>query len=235
MTRLPAPVIALVPALLLLGIGAEWVLYGPDAPRIGRRDYVSLALVDLLTGWTVAGAGLVAWTGRPASRIGPLLVASGAAWFLYNFRAADAAVVAAMAIWLEQLYRAPLLHAVLTFPSGRATTPAQWAAVAVAWGVSLVPALWRDPTVSLVLGVGLMVWCGLGYAHADRRARDGARVRLVVGVTLGTAFALPAIWVALGRGPLEADAGALAYQAAYVAGAALLAISLLRRIERRRA
>ena len=182
MTRPPAPVLVLVPALVLLGISAEWVLYGPDAPRIGSRDDLSLALMDLLTGWTVAATGLVAWARRPASRIGPLLVASGAAWFLYNFHVADAAVLAALAVWLEQLYRAPLLHAVLTFPSGRVTTPAGWAAVAVAWGVSLVPALWGDPMVSLALGLGLVAWCWLGYrAHTGEpgahRASDWWPVR----------------------------------------------------------
>ena len=228
MTRPPAPVIVLVPALVLLGISAEWMLYGPDAPRIGSRDDLSLALMDLLTGWTVAATGLVAWARRPASRIGPLLVASGAAWFLYNFHVADAAILAALAVWLEQLYRAPLLHAVLTFPSGRVTTPAGWAAVAVAWGVSLVPALWGDPMVSLALGAGLVAWCWLGYRRAHRRARGAPRVRLVAGATLGFSFALPAVWVALGRGPLDAG-GALVYQAAYVASAALLATALLRR------
>jgi signal transduction histidine kinase len=228
MTRLPGRVIILVPALVLLGFSAEWVLYGPDAPRIGHRDDLSLALIDLVTGWTVAGAGVVAWVWRPASRIGPLLVASGAAWFLYNFTAADAAILAALAVWLEQLYRAPLLHAVLTFPSGRVASPAERAAVVVAWGVSLVPALWEDPIVSLALGVALGGWCLLGVHRAHRSAGDGPRVRLAAGAMLGVAFALPAVWGALGRGPLDAS-GALAYQAAYVGTALLLAAALLRR------
>jgi signal transduction histidine kinase len=226
MTRLPARLILLVPGLVLLGISAELILYGPDAPRIGRRDDLSLALIDLLTGWTVAATGLVAWIRAPASRTGPLLIASGAAWFVNNFSAVDAAILAAFAIWLEQLYRAPLLQAVLTFPSGRAATPAERAAVVVAWGVSLVPALWADPTVSMVLGMGLGGWCWLRLRRARRRAENGARARLAAAAMLGLAFSLPAIWTALGLGPLGTG-GMLVYRALYVGSAILLATALL--------
>ena len=40
------------------------------------------AWVDLAAGWVLAGAGLAAWLRAPRSRIGPLLVARRAAWFL---------------------------------------------------------------------------------------------------------------------------------------------------------
>jgi len=228
MSRLPRPVVVLVPALVLLGITAEWVLYGPDAPGLARRDELSLALIDLLTGWTVAASGLVAWFRRPGSRTGPLLVGSGAAWFLSNFAAADVAVLATLAIWLEQLYRAPLMHAILTFPSGRVASGGERGAVAIAWGVCLLPALWKDPIVSTALGIALAGWCWLGARRARRSALGRPRIRLVAATMLGLAFALPAVWGALGRGALDAS-GALVFQAAYVGSAVLLAAALLRR------
>ena len=72
--------VALVPAGLALGIAAELVSY-----RSGELDQ---AAADLLVGWVLIGCGLLAWERRSDSRVGPLLAATGVAWFLGGFWAA---------------------------------------------------------------------------------------------------------------------------------------------------
>ncbi len=61
------------PAGLLLGLGAEWLA------RPGQS--LAAAGADLAVGWTLIGCGLVDWSRRPQSRVGPLLVLTGSACF----------------------------------------------------------------------------------------------------------------------------------------------------------
>ena len=69
--------VALVPAGLVLGIAAEWVSYGAEE--------LDTAVGDLAVGWTLLGCGLVAWERRGRSLVGPLMAATGVAWFLGSF------------------------------------------------------------------------------------------------------------------------------------------------------
>ena len=64
------------PAGAAVGIAAEWVYFG--------WDDVAGWLPDLVTGWTLIACGLVGWARRPESRSGPLLAATGFAWFAAN-------------------------------------------------------------------------------------------------------------------------------------------------------
>ena len=66
MRRLP---VALIPAGLALGVAAEWASY-----ETGELD---LAIADLVAGWALLGCGLVAWSARSESRVGPLMAATG--------------------------------------------------------------------------------------------------------------------------------------------------------------
>ena len=69
--------VALVPAGLVLGIAAEWVSYGAEE--------LDTAVGDLVVGWVLLGCGLVAWDRRGRSLVGPLMAATGVAWFLGSF------------------------------------------------------------------------------------------------------------------------------------------------------
>ncbi len=82
-----------------VGIAAEWVYFGWDDP--GEW------LPDLAVGWTLIACGLVGWARRPESRSGPLLTATGFAWFAANFASEQALY----------LHRGPLIHLVLSYPT----------------------------------------------------------------------------------------------------------------------
>ena len=109
---------------LLVGLVATWVAYGPRGRRqTGGRDPARLWVADLVTGWIVQTAGLIAWWRMPSSRIGPLLVASGVAWFIGNGAVSNLAWIAEASERLRFLYRAFVIHALVTYPTGRAESP----------------------------------------------------------------------------------------------------------------
>ena len=58
---------------LVLGLAAE----GLARPGQG----LAAAGADLAVGWALIGCGLVGWSRRPQSRVGPLLALTGFAWF----------------------------------------------------------------------------------------------------------------------------------------------------------
>ena len=124
--------VALIPAGLALGTGAEWL-----ASPSGGLD---AAISDLVTGWVLLGCGLVAWDRRPTSLFGPLLVIAGVAWFV------GSVVPAAL-----YLHRGPLVHALLTFPGGRLSRRSAQLAVAAAYVDGAIEPLGASPIATLLL------------------------------------------------------------------------------------
>jgi signal transduction histidine kinase len=165
--------VLLWPAGALLGLAAEWVSFGWDDP--GHW------IPDLITGWTLIACGLVGWARRGDSRSGPLLAATGFLWFIGNFTTA-----------VLYLYRGPLVHLLVTYPSGRATSRPELAAVAVGYAAAATP-VWRSEVATLVLAVLLVGFCARAYARAVGPVR---RMRLV------------ALWAAGGLGLALAGGGA---------------------------
>jgi hypothetical protein len=74
-------------------------------------------LLDLLVGASFLVGGVVGRVRRPASRTGPLLVATGLAWYLGT--AAELGLLGMASAALLLLHRGVLLHAIVSFPSGR--------------------------------------------------------------------------------------------------------------------
>ena len=99
------------PAGAALGIGAEWVAVGWSEPG----DW----LPDLVVGWTLIACGLVGWSRRPESRSGALMTATGFAWFAGNFATSGVAAIGWLSEQALYLHRGPLIHLVLSYPSGR--------------------------------------------------------------------------------------------------------------------
>jgi signal transduction histidine kinase len=184
--------VLLWPAGALLGIGAEWVAFGWDDPRHW--------IPDLVTGWMLIACGLVAWSRRGDSRSGSLLAATGFCWFLGNF-----------ATGALYLYRGPLVHLLVTYPSGRASSRSELAAVAVGYAAAVVTPAWRSEVFTIVLSVLLVAGCARLYSKAVGPTR---RARLV------------ALWSAGGLGlVLAAGAAArLAVPAGDASNASLLAL-----------
>jgi signal transduction histidine kinase len=155
--------VALGVAGFAFGLAAELVAY--------RSGELERAAADLAVGWALIGCGLVACERRPALRFGPLMAAAGAAWFLGTF--ATAALY---------LHRGPLVHALLSYPSGRLSRPLARAVVIAAYVDGAIEPLGRSSIATLVLCSGLAAAAADGWLAAvgpNRRARAGASAAAV--------------------------------------------------------
>jgi signal transduction histidine kinase len=177
-------------AAIVLGLVAEWSSGGLDEP--GR------AVLDLLTGWTVLGCGLVAWSRAPGSRTGALLAATGASWFAGNF-SAD----------LLFLYRGPLVHLLVAHPGGRTRTRLERGAVVGGYAAAVVPGAWASEPATLALCACLVAVVGLARARAVGALRRARTLSLLAtGMVAGTLAAGAAARLAFPQG--DADDAALA-------------------------
>ena len=162
--------LALWPAGALLGVEAESASFGWDDPRHW--------IPDLVTGWTLIACGLIAWAQRPDSRSGPLLAATGFAWFAGNF-ASDALY----------LYRGPLVQLLVTYPTGRTAARRERVIVAVGYVAAAAAPVWRSETASIVLALLLIAVCAASYASAVGPIRRSRLVALSAASGLGLALA----------------------------------------------
>jgi signal transduction histidine kinase len=158
------------PVGALLGLAAEWVSFGWDEPRYW--------IPDLVTGWTLIACGLVAWSRRGDSLSGPLLAATGFCWFLGNF--------AAGALYL---YRGPLVHLLVTYPSGRPSSRRELATVAVGYAAAVVTPVWRSEVSTILLAFLLVGVCARSYLKTVGTARRARLVALWAAGGLGLALA----------------------------------------------
>ena len=197
------------PAGAAVGIAAEWVFFGWNDPDEW--------LPDLATGWTLIACGLVGWARRPESRSGPLLAATGFAWFAANLLGDQALY----------LHRGPLIQLTLTYPYGRLGSRLDRVAVAVAYGAALVPAVWSSDIATFALCALFVLAAGRGYAGAvgrERRARRAAfgATAFVGAVLVGSAAARLAVPTAE-----LTDATLLVYEAALCVLAVALLVGLV--------
>lgn len=169
-------------------------------------------LGDLSAGLALLSAGAVAWARARYSGTGPLLLLAGVTWL-----AGD--VVGA----LVYAHRGPLVHALLTFPSGRTHSKPLMVVIALAYVDGLVPAVAREPwtTVALMTAV-------VGAAAWRWAARGVERSRWVAGAC-AAAVATPLMLASIGRlTGSETDVVATwMYEAAMVLTAGALAVALL--------
>jgi signal transduction histidine kinase len=171
--------LALWPASLLLGIAAEWGAWTDDPGG---------AALDLAVGLLLIGLGLVAWRRRGSSAVGPLMAASGFAWFLGS-----------LAAWALYLHRGPLVHLVVSYPSGRPRSRLQWAVVAAGYACAVASPLARNDEATILLA--LAVWATalhrfLVARGPERRARAsalGAAAMVAVALMLGAAARLAGV------------------------------------------
>lgn len=129
--------------------------------------------------------GLLAWTRRPLSRIGLLLVASGFAWFLGNFAGAAWSPAAWIGTHLLYLHRGPLIHCVLSFPTGRPSTRHARVVIAFGYLAGIVTPLGRSDTVALVLGLAIAASATWGCFSAVGRNRRAQATSLPAAALLG--------------------------------------------------
>jgi signal transduction histidine kinase len=100
-----------------LGIGAFAALR-TGAYRVQSAD----ALADVLAGWALIGAGVIAWLRRPGSRAALLVGAVGVVWLAADVRFVEAAATNTAGELLRGTYWLILAVLLVTFPTGDAET-----------------------------------------------------------------------------------------------------------------
>jgi len=167
--------LAVFPAGLALGLYAEWAALkrGPLEPAASAAE-IRLAVADLVVGLVLLGCGLVLWTWRPESRTGLLLTLAGVAWFLGTFASSGESVYADFGAVVVTLHRGPLVHALLSYPSGRFESGTERAAVMFAYVLSAIAVVAETAEAGIVLAVIVLVVGALRFVRAtgpQRRAR----------------------------------------------------------------
>jgi signal transduction histidine kinase len=162
----------------VLGLYAEWAaLKRAPFEEAASGAEIRLVVADLVVGVVLLGCGLVAWTRRPESRTGLLLALAGIAWFFGTFAASGASSYADFGALFVTLHRGPLVHALLSYPSGRVGRRSDKIAVAFAYVVSLIPEVGETPEATIGLAAVVLVVGTQGFLRAsgpERRARATA-------------------------------------------------------------
>jgi signal transduction histidine kinase len=140
------------------------------------------AIADFATGLVLVAVAVVGWVRRPQSRVGPLIALTGVTWL-----AGD--------VWSALVYahRGPLVHTLLTHPSGRARSPLAVAIIALAYIDGLIPALARSPWPTLALGTVVVGAAAARFATARGVERKATLVPLAGAAATWGALALAAI------------------------------------------
>lgn len=207
------------PAGVALGLAAERVQFGWNDPRHW--------IPDLAVGWVLIGCGLIAAAARQESRVGPLMAAAGFSWFFGNFTGVDAGAVAWMAAHTLYFHRGPLVHLVLTYPTGRQSSWLVRVAVAVGYAAAIVTPVWRSEIGTIILAALLVVVSAGIYLRTVGRSRRARLLALLA--TTGFSVVLGGYAAARLAVPAAAVSGVsiLAYQVTLCAIAGGLLAGLL--------
>jgi len=156
--------------LLILGIAfglvVEWASYEP-----GVAD---LVVADFAVGCVLIVCGVVAWERRPESGVGVLMCFAGFTWFLGT-------------LWAPALFlhRGPVVHLLLSYPTGRVRTRLAAVVVVVACVDGAVEPIARNDALTLSLATGV----ALTAVHVFRRTSGPARTAQRTALTASLAFA----------------------------------------------
>jgi signal transduction histidine kinase len=102
-------------AAFVLGVGAVLVVLN-GGHNTHRGAY---AVLTLAIGWGFTGTGLFAWRRRPASNVGPLMIALGFSGLLKSLAFSNNSLIFTIGSLGEVLIWALLIHLLLSFPAGR--------------------------------------------------------------------------------------------------------------------
>ena len=112
-------------AIAVAGIG---IITGTLVLALASSQLDRLGLRSLLVGWIVVPyvvSGSLAWWRRPASRLGPLMIATGFATAISPLQWVDQPVLYSIGHLFDMLPAALFLHVFLAFPTGKLTRPAE--------------------------------------------------------------------------------------------------------------
>ncbi len=167
-----------------VGAAAEWVSLDWTEPLQW--------IPDLAVGWTFIGCGLIAAWKRSESRIGWLMVATGFTWFLGNFSEVDVPGIAWLAAHAVYLHRGPLVHLLLSYPSGRTKSRVTQGGIAVGYAVAIITPLWRNEVTTILLAGLLVLVSTYNYVRSVGWLRRARRIALTATVWLSLVLAATA-------------------------------------------
>jgi signal transduction histidine kinase len=169
--RLSPAAWALVAVAAIAVVAGAEAAGGPEPPELAG---------DLAAGLALLGGGAVAWIRRPRAGAGALMILSGASWFAGDLSSA-----------LLYAHRGPLVHLLLTYPSGRTSSRVTTLVIAAAYADGFIPEVARSEWATLALiGAVLVVAVARQRAvgGAERRARAAALAgAALLSATLGLA------------------------------------------------
>jgi hypothetical protein len=187
-----------LPAAVALGIAAETGWPAGTTP--------SLIAGDLGVGWLLLGGGAALWLSGRGTRMGVLLMLTGAAWFIATFQAPAAF-----------LYCGPLVHVLFARPTGR-LAGRRGRVVVVGTYVLSASGMVNVLDGALLFGALIAAAGVAGIIESARRRTGPATLTYAFAVVAGGVLGGASLARIMGS-PLD-DAGLLAYDAA-LAGVAL--------------
>ena len=141
----------------MLGVGG--VLSGSSLVASETASDVGAILFDFAVGWLFLGIGTAMWFRRP-DRVGALMIVTGVTWFLGGL-----------------FHRGPLVHLLLTFPTGRSSGRLTAVVVALAYVDGVVGSWIPSDAATAVLASGILIVAVgrlAGSSGPVRRGRLGA-------------------------------------------------------------
>ena len=204
---------------LVFGLGAEWLA------RSGQG--LAAATADLAVGWTLIACGLLGWSRRPQSRVGPLIALTGFAWFCGTLSGPRIGVVAALGAALLFLHRGPLCHAIIGYPRGRSSGRLGMIVVVAAYVWAAAVPLASSDVATVVVTFAILAVTVRGYALAAGPGRRARVTAVAAAAVLAVPLAGGSVWRLLGAGPGDPPAVVWGYEAALVLIAAGFLADLL--------
>ena len=126
--------------LWAIAVASTAVVIGSLILALASEQLDLPGLRGFLIGWIVIPyvlSGILAWWRRPASRLGPLMVATGFAMAITPLQWSDQPLVYSVGHLLDMLPAAMFLHVFLAFPTGRLTTTAERIVVVACYATAL--------------------------------------------------------------------------------------------------
>ena len=167
--------LSLVPAAVVVGILAEWsVLHRGALEEAASAQEIRLAVGDFVVGVALVACGVAVWLWRSNSRIGLLLAATGFAWFLGTLAGSSIDSVAGVGAVFVTLHRGPLIHAVLSYPTGKLRDRVEWVVVALSYVAAASSDLGQNAEVTLGVAALVPIAAARSYSRSagpQRRAR----------------------------------------------------------------
>ena len=166
--------LALLPSGIALGLVSEWATH--------ETSTAAAAAADFAVGGVLLTGGALAWERRPESRVGALMSASGLTWFLGTlFEPATF------------LHRGPLVHLLLSYPTGRLPTRLARVVAAAAYVDGAIEPLAANDGVTLVLCAAVALTAVRVFLGTSGPARKARRPAVAAALAYAAVLALGAI------------------------------------------